>query len=113
MKNPLLRVLMSAILLALVCATVVAVTGWRLGWKTPTQFSDGFFFAGAILILVGFVSFQGYRQRPTDWPPLHLDPADRFKLWAADIAHGKNLMIFFGISGLLLFGLSLLVLRWF
>ena len=112
MKNPVLRILIGAVLLSLISGIVVSIIGLRLGWKT-SQFSDGFFVAGAIMIAIGLVSFQGYSQRPTDWPPIYLDPAHRLKLWAADIAHGKNLMIFFGISGFLLFGLSFLVLRLF
>jgi hypothetical protein len=113
MKNPILRILISAILLSLISGIVVSIIGLRLGWKTSTQFSNGFFWAGAIMILIGFISFQGYSQRTTDWPPVYLDPADRSNLWAADLSHGKNLMTFFGISGFLLFGLSFLVLRLF
>jgi len=59
------------------------------------------------------VSFQGYRQRVTHWPPVQLNPDERFTLWAADTFRGKNLMITCGISGLLLVGLSWLVTRLF
>ena len=112
MKNPIQRILIWAIAFSLISGIVVSVIGLMLGWKT-SQFSDGFFVAGAIMILVGFVSFRGYSQRTTDWPPVYLDPAERSNLWAADILRGKNLMIFFGISGFLLFGLSFLALRLF
>jgi hypothetical protein len=112
MRNTILRILISVILLSLICGIAVAIIGLRLGWKT-SQFSDGFFFAGAIMIAIGFISLQGYSQRTIPWPPVYSDPADRAKLWAADISHGKNLMAVFGISGLLLFGLSFLVLRLF
>ena len=110
---PILRILMRAILFSLLSGIAVAIIGLRLGWKTSTQFSNGFFVAGAILISIGFISFHGYRQRTTGWPPIYSDPAERYGVQAADISHGKNLMIFFGISGLLLFGLSFLVLRLF
>jgi len=113
MKNPILRILISAILLSLISGIVVSIIGLMLGWKTPTQFSNGLFLAGAIMMSIGLISFQGYSQRTTDWPPVHLDPAERANLWAADTLHGKNLVIFFGTSGLLLFGLSFLVLRLF
>jgi hypothetical protein len=112
MRNTILRILIGAMLLSLISGIVVSIIGLKLGWKA-SQFSDGFFWAAAIMILFGFVSFQGYRQRTTDWPAVHLDPADRAKLWATDIFRGKILMAAFGISGLLLFGVSVLVSRLF
>ena len=112
MKNPILRILIGAILFSLISGIVVWILGLILGWKT-SQFSNGFFWAGVIMIVIGFISLQGYHQRTVDWPPVHSDPADRAKLWAADIFRGKILMAVFGISGLLQFGLSFLVMRLF
>ncbi len=111
MKNTIVRILIGAILFSLISGIVVSIIGFMLGWKTSTQFSDGFFWAGAIMILIGVISFQGYSQRASEWPPIYLDPANLAKLWAADTFHGKILMAVFGISGLLLFGLSILVSR--
>jgi hypothetical protein len=114
MKNTILRILISAILFSLMSGIVVAIIGLMLGWKTSTQFSDGFFWAGAIMIAIGLISFQGYSQRtsstPSVMPPVYSDPAERSNLWVADTFHGKNLMAFLGISGLLLFGLSFLTI---
>jgi len=107
MKNTILRILIGAILFSLISAIVVLIIGFMLGWKA-SQFSDGFFWAGVIMIAIGFISFQGLSQRPLDWPPVPLDPADRGKLWAADAFRGKTLMAVFGIAGLLLLGLSFL-----
>ena len=107
MKNTILRILIGVILLSLISGIVVSIIGLILGWKT-SQFGDGFFWAGVIMILIGFISLQGYSQRTADWPPVHSDPADRGKLWAADAFRGKILVAVFGISGLLLFGLSFL-----
>ena len=113
MKNPILRTLIAAVLLSLISGIVVSIIGLMLGWKTSIQFSDGLFWAGVIMIAIGFISSQGYSQRTTDGPPVSLDPADGSNLWAADTFRGKNLLAFFGISGLLLFGLSFLVGRLF
>jgi hypothetical protein len=110
MKNTILRILIGAILFGLISSIVVSIIGLLHGW-TASQFSDGFFWAGAIMISIGFISLLGYSRRPIDWPPVHSDPADRAKLWAADAFRGKILMAAFGISGLLLFGLSILLLR--
>jgi hypothetical protein len=109
MKNTILRILIGAILFSLISGIVVSIIGLMRGWKTSTQFSDGFFWAGAIMISIGFISLLGYSQRTVDWPPVHVHTADRAKLWAADIFHGRILMAVFGISGLLLLGVSFLV----
>ena len=109
MKNTILRILIGAILFSLIPGIVVSVIGLLRGWRT-SQFSDGLFWAGVLMILIGFVSLQGHSQRTMDWPPIHVDPAERAKLWAADIFRGRILMAVFGISGLLLFGLAGLVL---
>jgi hypothetical protein len=113
MRNTILRMVISIILLSLISGVIVAIIGLIREWKTPIQFSNGFFWAGAIMIVFGFVSFQGYRQRDTNWPPTHLDPAERANLWTADAFRGQNLIIAFGISGFLLFGLSFLVMKLF
>ena len=113
MKNTILRILIGAILLSLVAGIVVAIIGLLLGWKSSAQFSDGLFWAGAIMIIIGFISYQGYSQRASEGPTASLNSADHSNLWAADTSRGKNLMAFFGISGLLLFVLSFLVGRLF
>ena len=109
MKNAILRILIGVILVSLISVFVVMIIGWLHSWNSPTQFSDGFFTAGVILVAIGFVSLLGYRQRAIDWPPSQMEPADRDKLSAADTSRGKILMVAFGISSLLLFGLSILV----
>jgi hypothetical protein len=110
MKNTIMRILIGAILLLLISGIAVLVIGSMHEW-TALQLSDGFFWAGAIMGLIGFISLQGYSQRGPAWPPAHADENDRFKLWAADVFHGKMLAAVFGISALLLFGLSFLFLR--
>jgi hypothetical protein len=113
MKNTILRILISASLLSLMAGIVVLIIGLTLGWKTSIQFSDGFFWAGALMIFIGLISYQGYSQRPVDGPQVQLAPAERSNLWAADTSRGKNIMAMLGSSGLLLFGLSFLVGRLF
>jgi hypothetical protein len=112
MKNTILRILINAMLFSLLVGIVVAIAGLILGWKTSTQFSDGFFWAGAIVIAVGFVNVLGmFSQRTVSGlqysqSAVHLDATERFKIWEADILHGYNLLAFLGTSGLLLFGLA-------
>jgi hypothetical protein len=116
MKNSILRILISAILLSLISSIVVLVIGLKLGWKTPTQFSDGFFWAGAILISIGFVNLMGmFSQRTVSGlqysqSAVHLDINERYKIWEADVLHGYHLLAFLGISGVLLLGMSYIAL---
>lgn len=113
MKFLIMRIIVSGILVAIISGAIVMVIGVVLGWNTSTQFSNGFFWASAILILFGFISFQGYRQQILDWPPIPLNPDERSNIFAMDTFRGKNLMAVFGIAGLLLFGSSILIPRLF
>lgn len=113
MKNMILRILIGVILFSLISSIVILIIGLKLGWNNSTQFSDGFFWAGLIMISFGFITFQGYRQRGISWPLVHLDAAERSNLWAADTFRGQYFMVVFGVSGLLLLGLSGLVLSIF
>jgi hypothetical protein len=116
MKNTILRILISAILFSLICGIVVVIVGLRLAWKTSTQFSDGFFWAGSIVIAIGFVNLLGMFSERTVYglqysqSAVHLDASERFKIWQADVLRGYNLLGFLGISGLLLFGMSWLAI---
>ena len=113
MKHPILRILIFVILFSLIAGMVVSIIGYLQRWTTSTQYSNGFFWAGLILISFGFISFQGYRQRGGEWPPPRLSPDERIHLLDADILRGRNILVFLGICGLLMFGLSYLVLKLF
>jgi hypothetical protein len=112
MKIPILRILTSAILFSLTSGIIVSIIGLMHGWKTSTQFSDGFFWAGAIIISLGFVNLLGLLSQRTvsglkySQSAVHLDIAERSKIWESDILRGYNLLAILGISGLLLFGLA-------
>ena len=111
MKKSILRTLVSAILLSLFSGVVVVIIGLIRDWETSTQFSDGFFWAGAIVISIGFINVMGMREGT---PPgsrysrysVRLDISEQLKNWQADVLHGYHLLAFLGISGLLLFCLS-------
>jgi hypothetical protein len=115
-NKPIVRILISAILFSLISGIIVAIIGLKLVWKTSTQFSDGFFWAGAIIISLGLLSILGrvsqgtisekrYRQSAD-----HLDMAERSRQWASDISRGYNILAFLGTSGLLLCVISGLII---
>ena len=119
MKHTILRILIGAILLSLIAGMIVLIIGLMLGWKTSTEYSDGFFWAGAILIAIGFWNILGMYSQPPDsrlqhsQSAVHLDADERFKIWETDALRGRRLLAFLGISSLLLFGMSILVSRLF
>lgn len=112
MKHPILRILVSASLFSLISSIVVVILGFLRGWTTPTQFSDGFFWAGILILSIGFVNLLGMLSQRTvsglqySQSAVHLDMAERFNIWESDILHGYKLLAFLGTSGLLLFGMS-------
>ncbi len=111
MKNQILRILINASLLSLIAGIVVTIAGLLLGWKTSTQFSDGFFLAGGILCVIGFLNFYGMINQDSgagrQYSPVNnLDEAEGFRLWKEDSLRGYNLLALLGTSGLLLFGIS-------
>jgi hypothetical protein len=113
MKRAFLRILASSVLFSLISGIIVLIIGLRLGWKTSTQFSDGFFWAGAILISLGLLSVLGRLNQPDmrfRQSDLDLDLSERTRQWAADISRGHNALAFLGTAGLLLLGLSGLAL---
>jgi hypothetical protein len=113
MKKTILRLAIGAALLSLISTGIVSIIGLMRGWETSAQYSDGFFWAGAILILIGFISFRGYSYSSTGGLPAKMDSGNRANLWAADAFRGKIFLVLFGISGLLLLGLSILASRLF
>jgi hypothetical protein len=111
-KNTIMRILVSAVIFALIVGIVVTIIGLIRAWKTPTQFSDGYFWAGAILISLGVLSVMGGRSyRPTSGletseSAVPLDMAERSRQLASDITRGYNLLAFLAITGVLLLGMS-------
>jgi len=70
---------------------IVSIIGLMRGWETSAQYSDGFFWAGAILILIGFISFRGYSYSSTGGLPAKMDSGNRANLWAADAFSWQDL----------------------
>ena len=64
MKNPLFRLFMVTFLLALAIGILVSAIGWLSGWGTFTQFSNGLFITGGLIVVIGlFSTLGGYDKR--------------------------------------------------
>jgi hypothetical protein len=116
MKNTTLRILISGIIFSLISGIVVTIVGLILGWKTATQFSDAFFYTGAIMISIGLVTILGgFHERAVPGAyfgqTVHqMTMADRARRWSQEIFRGYNTLAFLGISGLVLFGQAALAI---
>ncbi len=112
MENPIRRMLLRAVLLGLASGVVITIAGLVLGWKTYAQFSDGYFWVGAVMISIGLVSVLGAQDARTvsgleySVSAVHLDSAERFKIWASDMLRSYHVMAFLGTAGVLLLALA-------
>ena len=110
-----LRLLAITFVLACVIGLTNAFIGWLLHWNSTTQFSNGFFGAGAILIALGLLSVMGGFGMRSDFKMLYSQSAgdmntlERSKRWIADMTQGYGLFLFLLIPGILLIGVSILV----
>lgn len=61
---PIVRALILIDLGTLLLVLAVGGIGWLVGWRTVTEFSNGFFIVGAILSVFGaYSALGGFRQR--------------------------------------------------
>jgi hypothetical protein len=106
-----------AITFVLACATglVIGSVGFLLHWNSTTQWSNGFFGAGALLIVIGLLSVMGGFGMRSDFAVLYSQSAgdmntlERSKRWIADMAQGYNLFLFLLLTGIYLIGLAILI----
>lgn len=91
---------------------VVFLIGSLLQWQEPVNFSNGFFAAGAILIVLGILSVGGGFLQRSSFGMLYAESAgqanlaERTQRMAADITQRYGSLIFLLVTGLLLIGIS-------
>jgi hypothetical protein len=104
---------------ACVIGIVTSVVCWSLSWNSTTQFSNGFFMAGAILIVFGVLSVAGGYGMRSDFGVLYSQSAgdmntlERSKRWIADMAQGYNSFSFLLLTGIYLVGFAILISKIF
>lgn len=90
----------------------VFLIGSLLQWQEPVNFSNGFFAAGAILIVLGILSVGGGFLQRSSFGMLYAESAGQANLaeqtqrMAADITQRYGSLIFLLVTGLLLIGIS-------
>jgi hypothetical protein len=92
----------------LLIALAVLLLGYFLSWSQPVQYSNGFFTAGAILVVLGSYSVAGGFAQRANFGMTYAESAgqanlaERNQRTAADITQRYGSMIFLGTTGLLL-----------
>src|SRR5512143_2077863 len=75
----------------LIISLLILLVGFVYYWNSPGSFSDAFFMAGAIMIIIGIASVTG----------------GFFQRMAAEITQRYRFLIFFTLTGLLLIGIAI------
>ena len=115
MQKSILRLLGTTLLLAILIASLASCLGWLMGWKTSTQFSNGLFLPGGILIVLGILTIMGGYGMRSDFHVIYSQSAgtmsiqERTQRWMADMTQGYNTFIFLLLTGGFLIGLAVMV----
>ena len=110
-----LRLVAFVIAASIVLVCVVAGGGWLIGWRTSTEFSNGFFIVGAIAAVFGAYSALGgfgMRAHPGVNVARTASPAsleERNRQMVKDMIEGNNFAVVLVIVGLLLIGVAVLI----
>jgi putative Mn2+ efflux pump MntP len=97
----------------------VLLLGYFLRWNQPVQYSNGFFIAGAILVVLGVYTVAGGFAQRANFGITYAesagqaDIAERNQRTAADITQRYGTMIFLVTTGLLLILTAIVIGRIF
>lgn len=116
MKNSITRILISAVVFSILTSIIVVIIGVIRKWSTPEEFSNGFFWAGAIVLMAGAVNSLSNLYQPTGSAQYMqsvgvVDRKENMRIWQEDVLHGYHLLAFLGIAGVLLLGYAVLILE--
>ncbi len=111
----LIHSLVKSLIICGVVSILLVVVGLLLKWKNSIQFSNAFFWAGAILVIFGVLSiFGGYGMR-SNFGVIYSQSAgdvnivERTKQWIADTEQSYSIYILLLFSGVVLMLLSVLI----
>jgi len=113
--NKLIHSLVKSLIICGIVSILLVVMGLLLKWKSTIQFSNAFFWAGAILVIFGVLSiFGGYGMR-SNFGVIYSQSAgdmnivERTKQWIADTEQSYSIYILLLFSGVVLMLLSVLI----
>jgi hypothetical protein len=107
-KHHFLRLAGKILLTTVLISLAIFLAGNLLHWSQPTQYSNGFFVAGAIVIVLGVFSIAGGIAQRTNFDILYAETAgqagiaERNQRTVSEITQRYGNMIFLLATGLLL-----------
>lgn len=111
----LIHSLVKSLIICGIVSILLVLVGLLLKWKSTIQFSNAFFWAGAILVVFGVLSiFGGYGMR-SNFGVIYSQSAgdmnivERTKQWIADTEQSYSIYILLLFSGVVLMLLSVLI----
>jgi hypothetical protein len=115
MKSPILRLFATTFVLALLVGILISIVGWFLGWNTSTQFSNGLFITGGVIIVIGlFSTLGGYNKRSDSFLAYtqsagNMNLEERTRRMAADMLQEYRAVVFLTLTGGFMIGMAILV----
>lgn len=115
--SPVLRLLGTMLGLTLLISLIVVGIGAFAHWNSTVQFSNGFFAAGMIVIVIGILSVAGGFQQRANFPLTYAETAsqasssERAQRMMADINQRYGTMILMIGTGILLVIISVAIYR--
>lgn len=101
--------------ITLVVSLIVVIIGLVYDWDQPVQFSNGFFIAGAIVILLGTLSVAGGFQQRGNFQMTYAESAgqasiqERAQRMMGDINQRYGMLVLMIGAGVLLIGISVAI----
>jgi|GEM_PF-725008 len=98
-----------------ILSLIILLTGYFLKWNTPIQYSNAFFWAGAIVIVLGVLSVGGGFAQRANFAITYAESAgdaniaERNQRMAADIAQRYGSMLSMLLTGILLIVVSMVI----
>jgi hypothetical protein len=113
--SPFLRLVGMVFGLTLLVALIVLGLGLLYRWDQPVQYSNGFFIAGMIVIVLGVFSVAGGFAQRASFPITYVETAsqaslsERTQRMMADINQRYGVIILFAGVGILLIAISVAI----
>ena len=110
-----LKLVRVILVMSLVISLVILLIGAIVQWKEPAQFSNAFFAAGAFFFVLGFLSVSGGFAQRGNFNMTYAESAgqanisERTLRMMGEITQRYGAMALFGIVGLLLIVISVLI----
>jgi hypothetical protein len=101
--------------ITLAVSLIVVLIGLVYDWDQPVQFSNGFFIAGAIVILLGTLSVAGSFQQRANFQITYAESAgqasipERAQRMVGDINQRYGMLVLMIGAGVLLIGISVTI----